>query len=132
MPHQVVLEQLHLLRLERDPDVPADAGVHAIDAFAARQQLFQPLPPQSDARARCLGDPHLHAFARHAHHILNGKRARSQFQNPGHGLLLHYSTVNVCRVSTVCPPTASLTVTAIVYSPGRVVWSKVIPMLAPT
>ena len=46
---QVVLERLHLLRRERDPDVAADAGVDAVDALAA----LPATPPDARGPSRC-------------------------------------------------------------------------------
>ena len=43
-----------------------------------------------------------------------------------------YSTVNVCFASYVCIPTASVIFTEIVYSPGVVFASSVIPIVAAT
>ena len=86
MPHDVVLQQLHLPGRERNADVAAHSRVDAVDALAARQQFFQAGAPLGDARARAAGEPHLDACARHTHHVLDRERIGSQGQQFRHNL----------------------------------------------
>ena len=108
--HQVVLQQLHLFGRERDAHVAAHAGIDAVDALAAREQLFQPRA----ALARCgrgrAGDDDFGAAVGHADYVLKGERAGAQF----HAVQAwaSYSMVNSCRVSQSWLPTASFTATA--------------------
>ena len=91
--HQIVLQRIHLLRRERNPDVAAHSGVDAVDPLAPRQHLLQMSAALRDPGLRSTCDAHFGSFARHAHHIFNGQRIR-----PYHHSSCHHSTVNACLI----------------------------------
>ncbi len=95
----------------------------------ARQQIFQARAAVGNAAARSAGQPHFGAAAGHAHHVLNRERIRSQNHHVCHA---DYCTVNVYFASQFWPPMASFTATAMVYSPGRMVGVRLMPMDAGT
>ena len=84
MAQQVALQQFHLLGRKVDAHVAADAGVHAVDALAPREQLFEPAAPQRDALAGGSSQTGGDLFAGHPRNIFNGEWARAQFQYGSH------------------------------------------------
>lgn len=99
MPHQIVLQQFHLIRRQRDIDVPADPGVHAVNALPPRQHFLQPPMPQRDASPRRVGNAHRRTLACHRNYIFNRERPKSEIQSVGHTTIFHSSKQNLHRVA---------------------------------
>ncbi len=76
--HQVALQQLDVLVGDAHVGEPAEAGVHAVDGFAAPQAVFDDGAARLHRRVALRRDRHRLAVARDAHHVVDRQAAPSR------------------------------------------------------